>query len=272
MSIYIIGDVQGCYDPLRRLLDKIDFDEKRDKIWFTGDLVNRGPDSLGVLRFVYEHRHSMMTVLGNHDITLLAVAEEAVPFQEERHSFSDILKNGQRDEYLNWLKHCPLVHYDADRATLLVHAGLVPGWDLPLTQSLAKEVETLLQSNQSAVLLHHLYGNTPDHWSPDLSGWPRFRFIVNVLTRIRFCTREGVLDLLSKEDQHTAPADYFPWFSVSSLQRIGVKIVFGHWAALEGKTGIPNAIALDTGCVWGKQLTAYALETDTRYCLDCPCR
>ena len=272
MTTYIIGDVQGCYDPLRRLLDKIAFDEKRDKIWFTGDLVNRGHDSLGVLRFVYEHRHVMITVLGNHDITLLAVAEEAVPFQEERHTFSDILKSAQRDEYLDWLKHCPLVHYDADNAVLLVHAGLVPQWDAPTALSLAKEVEPVLQGNDSATLLHHLYGNTPDCWSPDLSGWPRYRFIVNVLTRIRFCTREGVLDLVSKEHQHTAPAHYLPWFTVSPLQEKGIKIIFGHWAALEGKTGMPYAVGLDTGCVWGKQLTAYALETGTRFCLDCPRR
>lgn len=272
MAVYVIGDVQGCYDPLRRLLDKIDFDENRDKIWFTGDLVNRGPNSLGVLRFIYEHRHAMMTVLGNHDITLLAVAEEALPFQEEKHTFSDILKNAQRDEYLDWLKHCPLVHHDTDKEILLVHAGLVPQWDISLTLSLAKEVEVALQGSEGALLLHHLYGNTPDHWSPDLTGWPRFRFIVNVLTRIRFCTREGVLDLVSKEGQHTAPPNYFPWFQVYPLQKANLKIIFGHWAALEGKTNVSSTIALDTGCVWGKQLTAYALETDTRHCLDCPRR
>jgi bis(5'-nucleosyl)-tetraphosphatase (symmetrical) len=214
----------------------------------------------------------MMTVLGNHDITLLAVAEEALPFQEERHTFSDILKNGQRDEYLDWLKHCPLAHYDPDRTTLLVHAGLVPQWGVSLALTLAKEVETVLQGGESATLLGHLYGNTPDSWSPDLTGWSRFRFIVNALTRIRFCTREGVLDFLSKEDRHTTPVDYFPWFEVSPLQKEGIKIIFGHWAALEGKTGMPYAIALDTGCVWGKQLTAYALETGTVYCLDCPRR
>jgi bis(5'-nucleosyl)-tetraphosphatase (symmetrical) len=272
MTTYVIGDVQGCYDPLQRLLDKIDFDEKRDNIWFTGDLVNRGPNSLGVLRFVYEHRNSMKTVLGNHDITLLAVAEEAIAFDESKHTFADILKNDRRDEYLDWLKHCPLVHVDAEKNTLLVHAGLVPNWDLSLTQSLAKEVEACLQSPQSTELLRHLYGNMPNVWSPDLSGWPRFRFIVNVLTRIRFCTQEGVLDFLSKENQDSAPPHYFPWFTLSSLHKTGVNIIFGHWAALEGKTNTPHAIALDTGCVWGKKLTAYALETGTRYCLDCPSR
>jgi bis(5'-nucleosyl)-tetraphosphatase (symmetrical) len=153
-----------------------------------------------------------------------------------------------------------------------VHAGLVPQWDVSLVLTLAKEVETVLQGNESATLLHHLYGNTPDCWSPNLKGWSRYRFIVNVLTRIRFCTREGVLDLVSKEERHTAPVHYLPWFAVSPLQKKSIKIIFGHWSALEGKTDTPYAIALDTGCVWGKQLTAYALETETRYCLDCPRR
>ena len=272
MTTYIIGDVQGCYDSLRRLFDKIAFDEKRDKAWFTGDLVNRGPNSLGVLRFVYEHRHAMMTVLGNHDITLLAVAEEAIAFDAERHTFSDILKSSARDEYVDWLKRCPLVHYEEHEALLLVHAGVVPQWDISLTLALAKEVERALQGPESTELLHHLYGNTPDRWSDDLTGWARYRFIVNVLTRIRFCTAEGVLDLVSKEGQHTAPPRHFPWFNVSPLLKQGVKIIFGHWAALEGKTNMPQAIALDTGCVWGKQLTAYSLETGVRYCLDCPRR
>ncbi|MEY3182818.1 MAG: Bis(5-nucleosyl)-tetraphosphatase, symmetrical [Pseudomonadota bacterium] len=271
MATYIIGDVQGCYEPLRRLLDKIRFDDKRDTIWFTGDLVNRGPDSLGVLRFVYTHRYAMRTVLGNHDITLLAVAEEAILFQPDRHTFADILQDGQRDEYVYWLKQAPLAHYDAQEAMLLVHAGIVPNWDLSLTLSLAKEAETALKSEQSATLLRHLYGDKPNHWSPDLIGWDRLRFIVNVFTRIRFCTPAGVLDLKSKEGQHKAPADYVPWFEVVTLQE-EMRIFFGHWAALEGRTGTPQAIALDTGCVWGKKLTAYHLESSTRYCLDCPGR
>ena len=276
MTAYIIGDVQGCYDPLQRLLEKIRFDESRDTIWFTGDIVNRGPDSLKVIQFIYQHRAVIKTILGNHDLTLLAVAKGSVPFQAERHTFSDILEHSQREEYLDWLLHCPLAHFDQQNQILLVHAGVVPQWDVAEALSLAQEVEQRLVSDDCAELLHHLYGNTPLQWSPDLQGWERYRFIVNVLTRIRFCTPEGKLDLVTKEGAHAAPPGYVPWFTaprlVARLKESGIKIVFGHWAALEGKTSQAWAVGLDTGCVWGNQLTAYAVESGSRFCIDCPRR
>lgn len=271
MTTYVIGDVQGCYTPLMRLLDKIKFDTQQDRLWFTGDLVNRGPDSLAVLRLLYGLRHRVVSVLGNHDLTLLAVAHHAVLFKQASHTFQDVLAAPDAVELLHWLRHCPLAYHDDAHGIFMVHAGLVPQWDVSKALALAREVEAVLQDKQQLVpFLQNLYGNEPSQWSDDLQGWERLRFIVNVLTRIRFCTTEGVLDFATKEGLQSAPPGYLPWYLIPERKYANVKILFGHWAALQGETHSPGAVALDTGCGWGHRLTAYVVEEQRIVQVDCP--
>jgi len=260
MTTFIIGDIQGCYAPFRRLLDKVKFDPAQDRLWVTGDIVNRGHESLAVLRELYTMRASLIGVLGNHDLTLLAVAAGVQPFHHDKHTFQDVLDAPDREALLNWLNSWPMVYHDLATQSLMVHAGLVPGWDLNLILSLSEEIQQCLQGTDRQSFLEHLYGNEPEQWSPALSSWPRWRFIVNAFTRIRFCTPEGHLDMITKEGKHKAPQGYQPWFEVVPLPKGIQRIFFGHWAALEGHTGHDHIIGLDTGCVWGKCLTAYVLE------------
>ncbi len=269
MTVYAIGDIHGCFDPFMHLLEKIQFDEKKDTLWLTGDLVNRGPKSLETLRFIKNLKSQAITVLGNHDLTLLAVAYQAIPYDPKRYTFSDILKAPDRDILINWLRRQPLIHHDADFGYTLVHAGLPSAWDLGLAQSLANEVETVLQSDNPIAFFKNFFGNEPKAWNPALSGIERLRFIVNALTRLRFCTLEGELELKSKASIKHAPAGYAPWFSIPNRKSENLKILFGHWASLEGKCNEPNVFALDTGCVWGKCLTAMRLPDGKRFTESC---
>lgn len=271
MSTYAIGDIQGCFDPFMRLLNKIQFDEKKDTLWLTGDLINRGPKSLETLRFVkalQTHGHAI-TVLGNHDLALLAVAFNTIPYDPQRYTFSDILTAPDREALMDWLRHQPLLHHDPYLGYTLVHAGLHPQWDLALAQSLAKEVEVVLQSENPMPFFENLFGNKPNHWDPALTGIERLRFIVNCLTRLRFCNLTGELDLKSNEPPENAPTHYLPWFSINTRKNRDLKILFGHWASLKGKCSEPNVFALDSGCVWGNCLTAMRLEDNKRFTEPC---
>lgn len=269
MSTYAIGDVQGCFEALLRLLDKIQFDAQHDTLWFTGDLVNRGPQSLETLRFIHSLGKKAITVLGNHDLTLLAVGNHAIPYNPARHTFIDILEAPDRDELLNWLQFQPLLHHDEQLQFTLVHAGFSPLWDLPTAMTLAKEVETVLQSAHSLEFFKHMYGNYPNTWGPQLTGWDRLRYIVNCFTRLRFCNAKGQLELSSTEAENHAPEGFSPWFKIPNRKSQTLNIIFGHWAALNGKTDEPNVFPLDTGCVWGKCLTAFRLEDHLNIALQC---
>jgi bis(5'-nucleosyl)-tetraphosphatase (symmetrical) len=254
MAIYAVGDIQGCYDALRRLLDKINFDSTRDQLWAVGDLVNRGPQSLETLQFCHDLGSSFLTVLGNHDLHLLAIASgQESPRKSD--TLDEILKAPDRDELLHWLQNQPLFHYDSQLGVAMVHAGIPPQWDLEKTMSLAAEVETVLRSEQSDTYFSQMYGNQPDLWDDDLSGSDRLRLITNYLTRMRFCSTEGRLELSTKLGPEAAPAGYFPWFALTKRKVTEVPIIFGHWASLMGHTEQSNLVALDTGCVWGGQLT-----------------
>jgi len=270
MSTYAIGDIQGCFEPLMRLLNQIHFKADKDSLWFTGDLVNRGPQSLETLRFIQSLGSQARTVLGNHDLTLLAVAYGAIPFDSKHHTFGDILAAPDKTELIDWLRHQPLIHHDAALGYAMVHAGLYPKWDLALALSLAQEVAAVLQGPNLTPFLVSMFGNKPDHWDPQLSDNDRLRFITNCFTRLRFCSPEGQLELATKESAHSAPAEYLPWFSIPNPATRDLKILFGHWAALEGHCPVPNVFALDTGCVWGHCLTAMRLEDGQLFRETCP--
>ena len=259
MAIYAIGDIQGCYDPFRRLLDEIDFDPAADTLWLVGDLVNRGPKSLKTLRFVHSIRESVVTVLGNHDLHLLAVHAGATSNGNRFRSFRKLLAADDADELCEWLRHRPLAHYDRKLKSLLVHAGTYPSWTVKKTLARAAEVETVLQSDDHVDLLARMYGNTPGKWSGKLSGYKRLRFIINCLTRMRVITADGFLNLTFSGSPWRARKGLQPWFEADDPAWTGTRIVFGHWSAL-GLLVLPDLVALDTGCVWGRQLTAVRLD------------
>ena len=258
MATYAIGDVQGCLAPLTVLLDKISFDVTQDCIWFTGDLVNRGPDSVGVLRFVRGLGDSAITVLGNHDLHLLAAASDPVILK--RHdTLNDVLAADDRDELLDWLRWQPLLHRDTALGYTMVHAGLAPQWSLGEAQNLAHEVEEVLRSDSYKEFFSHMYDDQPQRWQPTLTGWQRIRFITNVFTRIRYCDEAGLLDLKVKAAPVDVIAPLKPWFTLSSRKSAGEAIVFGHWSTL-GFVKTNNIICLDSGCLWGGHLTAIRLD------------
>ncbi|MDX1587580.1 MAG: symmetrical bis(5'-nucleosyl)-tetraphosphatase [Oleiphilaceae bacterium] len=264
MTDYAIGDIHGCYDSLRRLLDSLRFDPSSDNLWLVGDIINRGPDSLQALRFVRDLGESAVTVLGNHDLHLLAVAK-GDHSSRGKDTMTPILEAPDRDELLHWLQHRPLASYDPQRDLLMVHAGVPPVWTVPQTLSLARELESVLRGDQAEAFFRQMYGNQPDRWQEGLSGIERWRVITNYLTRMRFVAQDGTLDLDSKVDQ--APPGYAPWFRYPRRESTG--IIFGHWAALEGKADTPGIHALDTGCVYGGALTALNMDTLQYHRCDC---
>jgi len=271
MAIYAIGDIQGCLDELLELLNKLQFEPQHDQLWLVGDLVNRGPQSLETLRFVRSLGHAATTVLGNHDLHLLALAlspqHDSVPAE-----LQPVLQAADRDELITWLRHRPLLHFDAGLNTMMVHAGIVPQWDLATAEQCAAEVEAVLRGPQPEHLLAGMYGGKPNRWSPELCGIERLRFIVNSLTRIRYCRTDGSLDFKAKlapdHYQDNSGGKYKegkslqPWFRGEHRRMADSRIVFGHWSTL-GLIVDTNILALDTGCVWGGKLTAIRLdETD----------
>jgi bis(5'-nucleosyl)-tetraphosphatase (symmetrical) len=259
MAIYAIGDLQGCYDPFRQLLDQIHFDPQKDTLWLTGDLVNRGPKSLKTLRYVKSLGESVVTVLGNHDLHLLALAEGNMRFGDRFATLQKVLDAPDRDELVHWLRHQPLAHYDEHRDTLLVHAGTHPGWSVKKTLAHAQEVESVLQSDKYPKLLTSMYGNAPAKWSRELKGYKRLRFIINCLTRMRMLTADRRLNFSHSGTPYRARKNLSPWFDVEDPAWAGTRVVFGHWSAL-GLIVLPNLVSLDTGCVWGRQLTAVRLD------------
>lgn len=253
---YLIGDLQGCCDALERLLQTLDFSPSRDRIHCLGDLVNRGPASLRTLRRLQALGASAQCLLGNHDLHLLATAH-GVRKPGKSDTVRDILEAPDRDALLDWLRQ---QHMAAEaQGWLLVHAGVVPQWDRTQTLALAAEVESLLRGPELADFLHEMYGNEPDRWHDGLQGTARLRFIVNVLTRIRFCSAEGQLEFKSKDGAGEAPPGFLPWFEVPGRRSAGQPIAFGHWSTL-GLQQRHDLLALDTGCVWGGSLSAAALD------------
>jgi bis(5'-nucleosyl)-tetraphosphatase (symmetrical) len=259
MSTYVIGDVQGCYDPLRRLLDRLRFDPARDRLWFAGDLVNRGPDSLATLRFVRGLGTAALNVLGNHDLHLLARAQGART--GKRDTLDTILAAPDRDELLDWLRRQPLLQESADGAWAVLHAGLPPQWDLEQARACAREAESALRGPHHARLLRDMYGDDPARWDPELRGIERLRFIINSYTRLRYCDAQGRANFKPKGAPGSQPPGLLPWFAVPGRRSAGVQLVFGHWSTL-GRVHWPEqrVWGLDTGAVWGGKLSALRLE------------
>lgn len=266
MPTYVIGDVQGCFSELKALLQKIQFDKNQDTLWFTGDLVNRGPDSLEVLRFIQSLGEKHKVVLGNHDLHLIAVAFGVRNLHVDD-TLNPILTARDCDQLIDWLRHRSLLH--VEKNYVMVHAGFAPSWTLEKAKLLAKEVETVLASSSPHAFLQHMYGNQPDHWDDQLKGQDRWRCITNYLTRIRFCHADGRIDLSYKGELGGEPEGLLPWFLVPNRQMQDVKIIFGHWAALGGKAIAPSIYPMDTGCVWGNCLTAMRLEDAMRFSVKC---
>jgi len=258
MATYAIGDVQGCFDELLALLDKISFDKNRDRLWFVGDLVNRGAKSLETLRFIKNLDSAAITVLGNHDIHLLVAANFPKRIKR-KDTIQPILDAPDCDELLNWLRQKPLFHYDETLEIGLLHAGLPPQWDLAQTQTMARLAEKALQADDYRDFLAELYGDLPNLWSDDLQGIEQLRFIFNCFTRMRFCDENGRLDFDNNGELGSQPANLFPWFQIENRKTANTKLVFGHWAALGFYEG-NNCFGIDTGCVWGHELTALRLE------------
>ena len=255
MAIYLIGDVQGCDSALGRLLQKIDFSPSRDTLYLLGDLVNRGPDSAGVLRRLMALTGSAYCLLGNHDLSLLAVAHgQRAPHRND--TMGGILQAADREPMLDWLRHQRMAI--RSEGWLMVHGGVLPQWDADRVLQLAGEVEAMLRGPELMDFLPQMYGNDPAQWDDSLKGAARLRVIVNALTRLRFCTPEGRMDLKANGGPGGAPRGYQPWFDIKTRKTAGVPIAFGHWSTL-GYLQRPDLLALDTGCVWGGCLSAARL-------------
>lgn len=267
MATYAIGDIQGCFTSLMALLNRVDFDPARDRLWLVGDLVNRGPDSLRTLRFVRELGPAAVTVLGNHDLYLLMVAYGAVRSRGKDDTIQAVLDAPDRDALLGWLRTRPLMHVEDGFA--MVHAGLLPGWSVPQARALAREVEGALAGPYHADLLHNMWGSEPAAWHNDLRDYARMRVIVNAMTRMRFCTPDGQMDFKVKGEVTKAPKGYLPWFEVPGRKSADTTVVFGHWSAL-GLRVEPRLLALDSGCLWGRELSAVRLEDRAVFQVACP--
>ncbi len=255
MAVYLIGDVQGCDGALGRLLDELGFSASRDTAYVLGDLVNRGPQSLATVRRLMALGSSAHCLLGNHDLHLLAVSHGIRPAHRSD-TVDDILQSTDRPALLDWLRQRPMALQA--HGWLMVHAGVLPQWDAAQTLALAGELEQVLRSADWADFLREMYGNTPDRWSNGLQGSDRLRVIVNALTRLRFCTADGVMEFKTKDSAGAAPEGFMPWFDVPERRSAAERIAFGHWSTL-GAVDRPGLLALDTGCVWGGCLTAARL-------------
>ncbi len=269
MTTYAIGDIQGCFQSLLQLLDLISFNPQNDTLWFTGDLVNRGPQSLEVLRFVKNLEDKAISVLGNHDLHLLAIAAGCKK-HHDKDTLAPVMEANDAATLLHWLRHRPLLHHDPVLNYTLVHAGIVPQWTLANALSYASEVEHCLRSDDYLKFFKNMYGNLPDIWNDELQGMERLRFITNVFTRMRFCDVDGRLFLKYKSSPGNQPEQLFPWFALKNRQTRTNNIVFGHWSTL-GYQQSNHTICIDTGCLWGKSLTAIALD-DSHECYRIKCQ
>lgn len=267
MATYAIGDIQGCFDELLQLLEAVHFNAKHDRLWFTGDLVNRGTQSLEVLRFVRELGDKAVVVLGNHDLHLMAISAGASHLRP-KDNFMDVLEAYDRDILLEWLLHRPLMHHDAVLGYTLIHAGLPPQWDLLTAQACAREGEQMLRGSDAVHFFQHMYGDQPRQWRAGLSGVERQRFIINSFTRLRYCDAQGNLALDYKGAPGTQPKEYMPWFEVPGRKSRDLKILFGHWSTL-GRYQGEGIYSLDTGCIWGGALTALRLEDEQWFSVQC---
>jgi len=265
MATYAIGDIQGCFGSLLALLERCAFDPAKDRLWLVGDLVNRGPRSLETLRFVRDLGPAAITVLGNHDLHLLMVAE-GFGKRGKDDTLADILKAPDRDDLLGWLRRQPLCHVEDEFC--LVHAGLLPQWTAAEARARASEVEAALTAPDYREFMANMWGSEPAAWRDDLDGWARLRVIVNAMTRMRFCSPEGVMEFRTKGEAAAAPAGYLPWFMVPGRRSADTVLVTGHWSAL-GLKLMPNLLALDSGCLWGRHLTAVRLQDRAVFQVDC---
>ncbi len=268
MRHFAIGDLQGCYDPLCRLLEQVAFDPTSDRLWIAGDLVNRGPASLDCLRFLYRLGDRCEIVLGNHDLHLLAIAYGGHRIKR-KDTLQPVLDAPDAEELLTWLRTRKLLHRNDHLGYTLVHAGIPPQWTLDQAEGFAREVETVLCGPDFRDYFAAMYGNQPDCWDDQLSGMDRWRCITNYFTRMRFCTADGVLDFSTKTGVEDCPEGMAPWFAHPHRLQPGQQLLFGHWAALEGRADAPHVTALDTGCVWGRCLTALELESGQLYAAPC---
>ena len=265
MATYAIGDIQGCFDSLLQLLDKCRFDPSNDRLWLVGDLVNRGPRSLETLRFLRGLGPVATAVLGNHDLYLL-MAAAGIDRRSKGDTLDEILDAPDCKELMDWLRHRPLCHQEGEFC--LVHAGLLPQWTVARARALAAEVEAVLAGPTYLDFMANMWGSEPAAWSDDLEGWPRLRVIVNAMTRMRLCTAEGVMEFKTKGEPSSVPAGLMPWFEVPGRLSAGDVLVTGHWSALGLKIE-PNLLALDSGCLWGRHLTAIRLEDRSLFQVDC---
>jgi bis(5'-nucleosyl)-tetraphosphatase (symmetrical) len=268
MSTYVIGDVQGCLSDLLEMMEVVDFKPERDRIWLTGDLVNRGEDSAGVLRWCMQHNAQVSVVLGNHDLHLLAVAEGFVP-PHHKDTLSEILTAPDREPMLHWLRQQPVLHREG--ANVMVHAGLLPGWSVELAEALADELNAALRGPDWRVFLRAMYGNEPRHWDARLHGQERLRLIANAFTRTRYLHADGGMEFKQKGPLANAPQGLTPWFDFPQRASRGARIFFGHWSAL-GLLLRDDVVALDTGCLWGGGLTAFCLEDGQVFRVSCQAR
>jgi bis(5'-nucleosyl)-tetraphosphatase (symmetrical) len=264
MAIYAVGDLQGCATEFEQLLQKIQFNRALDRLWLTGDLVNRGPRSLDCLRLVRALGDAAVTVLGNHDLHLLALVYAPAEKRKSQDTLDDVLNAPDRDVLLEWLAQRPMLHHDAAMDTVMIHAGLAPEWDIHTAKALAGELEHALRDPKSRkTLFANMYGDQPDRWSPRLTGVDRLRFITNCLTRLRLIAADGSIDLKSKGRPEDAPGGHVPWFRAPHRRSRRHRILFGHWSALGFYEG-DNVVCLDTGCVWGNSLCALRLDQPSR--------
>ncbi|MGF2734212.1 symmetrical bis(5'-nucleosyl)-tetraphosphatase [Marinobacter sp. DUT-1] len=266
MTDYAIGDIQGCYERLRDVLVKVDFSPSRDRLWVAGDLINRGPSSLETLRYIESLGDSAVVVLGNHDLHLLAVALGGHA-PKRKDTLHDILDAPDCDRLLQWLRQQNFCVYDQKRNVVMAHAGIPHIWSVEDAVSYAREVEAVIRSDQAEYYFTYMYGNEPERWDSGLTGMDRWRMITNYFTRMRFIAEDGTLELATKESAGNAPEGFAPWFRFP--RQDDVRVIFGHWAALEGNTGSDRFIGLDTGCVWGGVLTVMNLDTGEKIHCDC---
>lgn len=262
MATYAIGDIQGCYDSLQYLLEKLNFTPENDQLWFVGDLVNRGKKSLKTVKFVKSLGNSAITVLGNHDISLIAMHYGAIPASPTLKKF---LKSKHREELIDWLRNQPVFHIDETLGVCMAHAGISPQWNLQQATSFAKEIEIPLRGADTGKWLSKVYGNKPNLWHDDLSAYDRHRYILNAFMRMRYCnSKDGSLDFKLNgvpKIKDSKTTKYIPWFLLKNRKHIPLRIIFGHWSSL-GYYHDDNVTALDTGCVWGRQLTAIRIDEE----------
>ena len=274
MTRYAVGDLQGCLAPLECLLNDVNFDRNKDQLWLVGDLINRGPQSLETLRFIKELGNCTRIVLGNHDLHFLAI-HYGVMAPGKSDTFDELLAADDRNELAQWLLQQPLMYSDPSNDFHMTHAGIPHIWSIKKAKALATEVHQALTGNTPITFFQNMYGNTPNRWSDELSGSIRLRVITNYFARMRYCTVDGTLDFdnkLSTFNERTALADppiFSPWFSFAQQSHSPENLIFGHWAALQGKTRTDNVFALDTGCVWGRSMTLMNLETKILHSCDC---